>query len=175
MIEGTIEGAIVEGAIIVKQPKALTQRALFIGGAWNKDGKLTFALLALYPASRQAFPALPPSYSPPGSKVLRLQGAGDFDLSDFYICFDPHNLAGDLARIPLGGMRLTPLLAKRYRGYLILPPGVGLDDDQISGLVARNLSLRQEYPIFPSDLREKVYSFPLRNFSGKEMGIVVLW
>ncbi len=164
-----------EGTIFIKQPKTLTQKALFIAGAWDEGGELAFALLALYPASRQAFPALPPNYSPPGSKVLRLQGVGDLDLSEFYISFDFHNLAGDLARVPLGGMRLTPLLAKRYRGYLILPPGVGLDDDHISGHVARNLSLRQEYPIFPSDLTEEVYFFPLRDLSGKKMGIVILW
>ncbi len=164
-----------EGTIIAKQPKALTQKALFIAGAWDEGGELAFALLALYPASRQVFPALPPNYPPPGSKVLRLQGVGDLDLSDFYICFDFHNLAGDLARVPLGGMRLTPLLAKRYRGYLILPPGVDLDGNQISGHVARNLSLRQEHPVFPSDLRKKVHSFPLRDFWGKKMGIVVLW
>jgi hypothetical protein len=104
-----------------------------------------------------------------------LPGLGDLDLGDFYICFDFNNLAGDLARVPLGGMRLTPLLAKRYRGYLILPPGVGLDDEQTSGLVARNLSLRQEHPVFPSVLGEKVRPFPLLNLSGKEMGTVVLW
>jgi len=166
---------VTEGAITTRQPNgSLTQKALFIGGAWNEDGELVFALLALYPASRQAFPSLASSYSPPG-KVLRLPRVGDLDLSDFYICFDFHNLAGDLARVPLGGMRLTPLLEKRYRGYLLLPPGVSLDDDQISGLVARNLSLRQEHPVFPSDLKEKVYSFPLRDLSGKEMGVVILW
>ncbi len=163
-----------EGTVLIKQPKALTQKALFIAGAWDEGGELAFALLALYPASRQAFPALPPNYPPPGSRVLRL-GMGDLDLSEFYIPFDFHNLAADLARVPLGGMRLTPLLTRRYRGYLILPPGVGLDDDQISGHVARNLSLRREYPVFPSDLREEVYSFPLRNLSGKEIGIVILW
>lgn len=164
-----------EGTIVIRHPNgsSTSQKALFIGGAWNGYGELLFALLALYPASRKAFPALASAYSPPG-KVLRLPGL-DLELNDFYICFDFNNLAADLARVPLGGMRLTPLLAKRYRGYLILPPGVGLDDDQISGHVARNLSLRQEYPVFPSDLREKVYSFPLRNFSGKEMGTVILW
>jgi len=108
-----------------------------------------------------------------------LPGVGDLDLSDFYICFDFHNLAGDLARVPLGGMRLTPLLAERYRGYILLPPGVSLDDEQLSALLARNLSLRQEYPVFPSDLSEEVYSFPLRDLSGKEIGTeigtVVLW
>jgi hypothetical protein len=166
---------VTEGAIITKQPNgSLTQKALFIGGAWNEDWELVFALLALYPASRQAFPSLASVYSPPG-KVLRLPGVGDLDLSDFYICFDFHNLAGDLARVALGGMRLTPLLARRYRGYMIVPPGVSLDDEQVSGLVARNLSLRQEYPVFPSNLREKVHSFPLRDLSGKEMGIAILW
>ena len=165
-----------EGAIIIRQPNgsSLTQKALFIGGAWNEDGRLVFTLLALYPASRKAFPALASAYSPPG-KVLRLPWLGDLDLSDFYICFDFHNLAADLARIPLGGMRLTPLLAKRYRGYLILPPGVSLDDEQTSGLAARNLSLRQEHPVFPSVLGEKVRSFPLRDLSEKERGTVVLW
>jgi hypothetical protein len=153
----------------------LSQKALFIGGAWDEEGELVFALLALYPASRQTFPSLPSSYSPPGNRVLRLQGVGDLDLGDFYICFDFHNPASDLARVALGGMRLTPILAKRYRGYLILPPGVDLDDERTAGLVARNLSLRQEYPIFPSDLREEVRSFPLRDLSGKEMGIVILW
>jgi hypothetical protein len=170
------EGKWTEGNIFIAKPggSSLTQKALFIGGAWNEDGELVFTLLALYPASRQAFPSLPSTYSPSG-KVLRLQGVGDLDLGDFYISFDFHNLAGDLARVPLGGMRLTPLLAERYRGYILLPPGVGLDDEQVSGLLARNLSLRQEYPVFPSDLREKVRSFPLRDLSGKEMGIVILW
>jgi len=167
---------VTEGALTIRQPNgsSLTQKALFVGGAWNEDGRLVFTLLALYPASRKAFPALASAYSPPG-KVLRLPGVGDLDLSDFYICFDFHNLAADLARVPLGGMRLTPLLAKRYRGYLILPPGISLEDEQVSGLLARNLSLRQEHPVFPSDLREKVHSFPLRHLSGKEMGTVVLW
>jgi hypothetical protein len=164
-----------EGTIITRQPNgSLAQKALFIGGAWDEDGELVFALLALYPASRQAFPSLASAYSPPG-KVLRLPGVGDLDFSEFYICFDFHNLAADLARVPLGGMRLTPLLAKRYRGYMLLPPGVNLDDQETSGLAARNLSLRQEHPVFPSDLREKAYSFPLRDLSGKEMGIAVLW
>lgn len=165
----------IEGAIIIRQPNgsSLTQKALFIGGAWNEDGGLVFTLLALYPASRKAFPSLASAYSPPG-KVLRLPTVGDLDLGNLYISFDFHNLAGDLARVPLGGMRLTPLLWKRYRGYLILPPGVSLDDERTSGLVARNLSLRQEHPVFPSDLGE-VHSFPLRDLSGKEMGIVVLW
>jgi hypothetical protein len=166
-----------EGNIFIAKPggSSLTQRALFIGGAWDEEGELVFALLGLYPASRQAFPSLPPAYSSPGSRVLRLQGVRDLDLGDFYISFDFHNLAGDLARVPLGGMRLTPLLAERYRGYILLPPGVGLDDEQVSGLLARNLSLRQEHPVFPSDLREKVRSFPLRDLSEREMGTVVLW
>ena len=166
----------IKGDLTIRQPNgsSLTQKALFLGGAWNKDGGLVFTLLALYPASRKAFPAFASAYSP-SSKVLRLPGLGDLDLGDFYICFDFHNLAGDLARIPLGGMRLTPLLAKRYRGYLILPPGVNLGDSPISGHVARNLSLRQEHPVFPSDLGEKVCSFPLRDLSGKERGTVVLW
>jgi hypothetical protein len=168
---------VTEGTIFTKQlnGSSLSQKALFIGGAWDEEGELTFALLALYPGSRQTFPSLPPTYSPPGVRVLHLPGVGDFDLGDFYISFDFHNLAGDLARIALGGMRLTPLLAKRYRGYLLLPPGVSLDDEQVSGLVARNLSLRQEHPIFPSDLEEGVRSFPLRDLPGKEMGVVILW
>jgi hypothetical protein len=167
---------VTEGTIVIRHPNgsSTTQKALFIGGAWNRYGELLFALLALYPASRKAFPALASAYSPPG-KVLRLPGLRDLDLSDFYICFDFHNLAGDLARVPLGGMRLTPLLEKAYRGYLILPPGGRLDDEQTSGLVARNLSLRQENPVFPSDLGEKVRSFPLQDLSEKELGTVILW
>jgi len=167
---------VTEATILIKQPNghSLSQRALFIGGARDKEGELVFALLALYPASRQALPSLPSAYSP-SSKVLRLQGVGDLDLRGLYVCFDFHNPAGDLARVALGGMRLTPMLAKRYRGYMIVPPGVDLDDKQTSGLVARNLSLRLGRPIFPSDLKEEVHSFPLRDLSGKEIGIVVLW